>query len=125
MGSPTSQSVGNNFHKDVFKAWNATNQNSDIPRFQFEDQYSAAESDRFLTDASYLNFQNAQFGYTLPEKITRKIHVNRLRFYVACDNIIYWSRRQGFDPRFSFAGTTNAAVNSPVRTVSGGINLTF
>ena len=125
MGSPTSQSVGNNFHKDVFKAWSPTNKDSDIPRFQFEDQYSASESDRFLTDASYLNFQNAQLGYTLPEKLTKRIHVNRLRFYVACDNIIYWSRRQGFDPRFSFAGTTNAAVNSPVRTISGGINLTF
>jgi hypothetical protein len=76
-------------------------------------------------DASYLNFQNAQLGYTLPERVTRKLMVNRLRMYIACDNIVYWSRRQGFDPRFSFSGTTNSAVNSPVRTISGGINLTF
>ena len=125
MTSPTSRSVGTNFHKDVFKAWTPENKNSDIPRFQFEDQYTASDSDRFLTNASYLNFQNAQLGYTLPERLTKKMHINRLRFYVACDNIIYWSCRQGFDPRFSFSGTTNSAVNSPVRTVSGGINLTF
>ena len=125
MTSPTSRSVGTNFHKDVFKAWTPENKNSDIPRFQFEDQYTASDSDRFLTNASYLNFQNAQLGYTLPERLTQKMHINRLRFYVACDNIIYWSCRQGFDPRFSFSGTTNSAVNSPVRTVSGGINLTF
>ena len=125
MTSPTSRSVGTNFHKDVFKAWTPENKNSDIPRFQFEDQYTASDSDRFLTNASYLNFQNAQLGYTLPERLTQKMHINRLRFYVACDNIIYWSCRQGFDPRFSFSGTTNSAVNSPVRTISGGINLTF
>jgi hypothetical protein len=117
--------VGTNFHKDVFKAWTPENKNSDIPRFQFEDQYTASDSDRFLTNASYLNFQNAQLGYTLPERLTKKMNVNRLRVYVACDNIVYWSCRQGFDPRFSFSGTTNSAVNSPVRTVSGGINLTF
>ena len=125
MTSPTSRSVGTNFHKDVFKAWTPENKNSDIPRFQFEDQYTASDSDRFLTNASYLNFQNAQLGYTLPERLTKKMNVNRLRVYVACDNIVYWSCRQGFDPRFSFSGTTNSAVNSPVRTVSGGINLTF
>ena len=125
MTSPTSRSVGTNFHKDVLKGWTPENKDSQIPRFQFEDQYSSSDSDRFLTNASYLNFQNAQLGYTLPERITQRMHINRLRIYVACDNIIYWSCRQGFDPRFSFSGTTNSAVNSPVRTVSGGINLTF
>ena len=125
MSSPTSLSVGSNFHKDIFKAWRPDNKDSDIPRFQYQDQYSASNSDRFLMDASYLNFQNAQIGYTLPERVTRKLHISRMRFYVACDNIVYWSRRQGFDPRFSFSGTTNNTVNSPVRTISGGINLTF
>ena len=125
MASPVSTSIGTNFHKDIFKAWSPDNKGSDIPRFQYQDQYSASQSDRFLTDASYLNFQNAQVGYTFPERMTQRIRINRLRLYVACDNIIYWSRRQGFDPRFSFSGTTNSAVNSPVRTISGGINLTF
>jgi hypothetical protein len=125
MSSPVSTSIGTNFHKDIFKAWSHDNKDSDIPRFQYQDQYSASTSDRFLTNASYLNFQNAQIGYTFPEKMTQRMHINRLRVYLACDNIIYWSTRQGFDPRFSFSGTTNSAVNSPVRTISGGINLTF
>ena len=125
MGSPTSSNIGTNFHKDVFKAWSPSNKDSDQPRFQYQDQYTAASSDRFLTDASYLNFQNAQLGYTLPERLTKKMFISRLRVYVACDNIVYWSRRQGFDPRFSFSGTTNNAVNSPVRTISGGLNITF
>ena len=125
MGSPVSGSIGTNYHKDVLKAWTPENADSDIPRFQYQDQYTAQSSDRFLMDASYLNFQNAQFGYSLPERVTQRLMISRLRVYVACDNIVYWSRRQGFDPRFSFSGSTNSAVNSPVRTISGGINLTF
>ena len=125
MTSPTTLNIGGNFHKDVFKGWTPENKDSEIPRFQYQDQYTASSSDRVLTDASYLNFQNAQIGYTLPERVTKKIQVSRIRVYAACDNIVYWSRRQGFDPRFSFSGNTNSAVNSPVRTISGGINITF
>jgi len=125
MSSPTQSSAGTNFHKDILKSWTPDNPNTDIPKFQYNEQYTAASSDRFLTDASYLNFQNAQIGYTVPERLTRKIHVNRLRLYVACDNIWYWSRRQGLDPRQSFSGATSNAMNSPVRTLSGGLNITF
>ena len=125
MSSPTQSNAGSNFHKDILKSWTPENPNTDIPKFQYNEQYTAASSDRFLTDASYLNFQNAQIGYTLPERVTRKLYVNRIRVYAACDNIIYWSRRQGLDPRQSFTGATSNAMNSPVRTVSGGINITF
>ena len=124
MTNPTTGS-GSNYHKDILKAWSPENPDSNIPRWQYADQYPASQSDRFLVDASYLNFQNAQIGYTLPEHITRKFKVAKLRVYAACDNIIYWSYRQGLDPRFSLTGSTNNAVNSPVRTLSGGINITF
>ena len=124
MSNPTTGS-GSNYHKDVLKAWTPENPNSDIPRWQYGDQYAAAMSDRFLVNASYLNFQNAQIGYTLPANITSRFQVSKLRFYIACDNIVYWSCRQGLDPRFSLTGSTNNAVNSPVRTISGGVNITF
>ena len=125
MASPIATSPGRNFHKDVLKSWNGTDSNSNIPRFQYGDNYTAAASDRFLTNASYLNFQNAQLGYTLPRHISEKMRLSTFRVYVTCDNIWYMSCRKGFDPRFSMSGTSNYAVNSPVRTVSGGISLTF
>ena len=125
MSSPQQSNLGTNFHKDILKAWTPENRNTDIPKFQYNELYSAATSDRFLTNASYLNFQNAQLGYTLPERVTSKLHVSRLRIYAACDNIIYWSCRRGLDPRQSLSGATSNAMTSPVRTISGGLNITF
>ena len=124
MANPEGTS-GYAFHKDVLKAWTPDNKNSDIPRFVYKDTDIAAASDRFLTDASYLNIQNAQIGYTLPQKLTRRIQLSKVRCYVTCDNIWYVSARRGLDPRYSFTGATNNAYNSPVRTLSGGINITF
>ena len=125
MGSPSTSNSGTNFHKDILKSWTPENPNTDIPKFQYNEQYTAASSDRFLVDASYLNFQNAQIGYTFAPRVTDRMHISRLRLYVACDNIYYWSRRAGLDPRQSFTGATSNAMNSPVRTVSGGLNITF
>ena len=76
-------------------------------------------------DASYLNLQNINFGYTIPAKWTRKCKIERLRVYLACENVYYWSRRKGFDPRYSYSGATTQAGYSPVRTISGGINIQF
>ena len=122
---PPGTSTGSNIHKDMLGAWPPANHDSSVPRFQYLDENISAQSDRFLTDGSYLNFQSAQIGYTFPQKMVDKLKLSRLRLYLLCDNIFYISARRGLDPRYSFNGTTNYAVNSPVRTLSGGINITF
>jgi len=124
MGAPTKDSRGTNFHADVLKAW-TQGSNSNIPRFQYGDTYVASLSDRFLTDASYLSLNNINFGYTFPKMWTKKIGVEKLRLYVAADNIWVWSKRQGLDPRQSITGGANASYYAPIRTISGGVTLTF
>ena len=125
MASPTAASKGSNFHADLLNAWTPENPNSNIPRFQFGDQYTTASSDRFLTSASYLSLQNVNFGYTLPAKVTRKASIEKLRIYLAADNVWVWSKRQGLDPRQSISGSATNSYYAPIRTISGGISLTF
>ncbi|MBR5834775.1 MAG: SusC/RagA family TonB-linked outer membrane protein [Bacteroidales bacterium] len=125
MTSPSAGKEGGNFHKDMLKAWTPENKDTDVPAFYYNELYASSTSDRFLTDASYLNFQNAQIGYTLPARIAQKARVSRIRFYAACDNIVYWSARRGLDPRQSHDGSTSNVMNSPVRTTSVGFNITF
>ena len=132
MSSPGS-SVGSAFHKDLYNSWSQDNQSSDIPRLQYGDNNNGSISDRFLTDASYLSLQNINFGYTLPKSLTKKIQVDRVRFYMSCDNVALWSKRKGLDPRQSltydstgsFFGESTNSYYSPIRTISGGINVTF
>ena len=125
MYSPTSSQVGYNYHKDLLKSWTPDNKSSNIPRFQYAETYNNASSTRFLTTASYLNLQNVNLGYTLPERLTRKFLVSSLRIYVSAENLYYWSARKGFDPRQDFEGGTTATRYSPMRTVSGGITVKF
>ncbi len=125
MSSPSSQSVGTNYHKDILNAWTPENNTSNIPRFVLNDQYTGNASDRYVVDASYLSLQNINFGYTFPRKWMSKIGVSKLRIYLACENVWLWSQRKGLDPRQSYSGGASNAYYSPIRTISGGLNLTF
>ncbi|MDO5321027.1 MAG: SusC/RagA family TonB-linked outer membrane protein [Bacteroidia bacterium] len=115
--------AGSTFHVDYLKSWSPNNTSSNLPRWQYTDQYSAASSDRFLTDASYLNFQSFTLGFTLKKSWIKGIQ--KARIFASGENLWFWSARKGLDPRYSYTGNTYVAVYSPVRTISGGIQLTF
>ena len=120
-----SGAAGNAIHKDYIKSWSPDNTASTMPRWQYGDKYGAARSDRFLTSASYLDFQSFAVGYTFPEKwFKNKL---KMRIYAAGENLYFWSARKGLDPRYAYQGTSSSGVNSysPIRTISGGLQLTF
>lgn len=126
MGTPTTTGGrGQAIHADILNAWTPENPSATIPRWQFNDQYSAASSDRFLTSANYLSLQNINFGYTLPQNLVRRMHLTKLRVYLSCDNVWLWSKRQGIDPRQSISGSVNNTYYAPIRTISGGLTVNF
>lgn len=112
-------------HVDILKSWTPNNTASNIPRYQYGDQYTAASSNRWLTSASYLNFQSFTVGYTLPKKWLTNLGISNLRVYASGENLIFWSARKGLDPRYSYGSTASVNVYSPVRTIMGGLQLSF
>ena len=131
MTTMQSGTVGGAIHADWLDAWTPENPHSNVPRWQYGDDFSVS-SNRFLTDASYLNFQNLRVAYTLPSAITRKFQVSKLNVYVSCENLWLWSKRQGFDPRTYALGVSTSSslsggntYNAAVRTITGGVTLSF
>lgn len=128
MSAPQSGTRGATFHADVLNAWTPENPSATIPRFQFGDNFQIS-SDQYLTDASYLSLQNVNFGYTIPKNVCNKIFLQKVRVYFSGENLWLWSKRQGLDPRqFALGGTSIGGGNtyySAIRTLSGGITVTF
>lgn len=118
-------SAGHAIHVDMENAWSTENTGSNIPRWQFNDSYMAAGSDRWITSASYLSLSNITLGYTLPKSWMSKLGVQKLRVYFVADNVWTWSKRQGLDPRQSITGSVTNSYYKPIRTISGGITLTL
>ena len=118
-------SGGSSIHADLLNAWTPENKGSNIPRLVYGDMSFGSASDRWLESGSYLSLQNINLGYTLPSKWTTKFGVSKLRLYFSGSNLFVWSARQGLDPRQSISGGTSSAYYAPIRTLSGGITVTF
>ena len=50
---------------------------------------------KYLVDMSYLRLKNVTLGYTLPVELTKKAFVQKLRFYVSCNNLFLLHKGSG------------------------------
>ena len=55
-------------------------------------------SDWAVEDGSFLRFQSATIGYTIPEKVTSKIKMQKLRVYATGTNLFCLTKYSGYDP---------------------------
>jgi hypothetical protein len=107
--------------------WTPENPNGYFPRMKqyiAEDQTElGAPQTGYLQDASYLRLKNLTLGYTLPQALTDRWRINRLRVYFSGENLwtIHRIKVKEIDPEnFSSAG------HYPMQKVwSMGINLSF
>ena len=97
---------------------------SQIPVLNANDPAINNPSDRWLTDASYLNLSNVTLGYNFSEDMLHKLNVQSARIYVVGDNLAMYSKRKGLDPRLNFNGDVGF-YSSPIRTISLGLDVKF
>ncbi|MBR4686793.1 MAG: TonB-dependent receptor [Bacteroidales bacterium] len=92
---------------------------------------SAVFSDWAVEDASFLRMQSATVGYTLPEDLTKKIHIRKLRLYVTGTNLFCLTKYSGYDPevdtRRSTPLTPGVDYSAYPKSIGfvAGVNLTF
>ncbi|MHC2992751.1 TonB-dependent receptor [Pontibacter sp. HJ8] len=80
----------------VDNAWTPENPGSKYP--QIERGYASLGSGRslyemndyYMENIGYLRVKNMTFGYTLPEGLTSKISVKKLRVYFSGENLLTW-----------------------------------
>ena len=109
--------------------------------FPYPRGYIALSSNRSLTtkntdylqDIGYLRLKNLTVGYTLPQKWTNKVFIQKLRVYFSGENLHFWANdlhSDYIDPEQAAATATGAASStlrtySWPRTYTFGIDITF
>ena len=92
------------------------------PRYSaYENKNNTQVSTWWMRDGSFLRLKQMEFGYTLPQKFTNKIHIDNLRVYFQGNNLFCWSKFKLWDPELAGEG-----FNYPIqRTFNIGLNVTF
>ena len=92
---------------------------------------NAVFSDWAVEVASFLRLQSVTIGYTLPEELTKKIYLRRVRIYVTGTNLFCATKYSGYDPEVDTRratpltpGVDYSAYPKSIGFVAG-LNLTF
>lgn len=109
--------------------WTGEGTSNSTPRFSWsDDNGNWLSSDLYVKDGSYMRLKNMQIGYTLPNSITKKALISSLRLYVAAENLLTFTKYEGFDPEISSGGTSigvDRGCYPQARTFTFGVNLNF
>ncbi|UFH36847.1 SusC/RagA family TonB-linked outer membrane protein [Flavobacterium acetivorans] len=124
MGS--GQAGSNNWHVDIQDRWQKPGDVTNVPRLSNgKDPNVNSSSTRFLTKSDYISLNNVRIGYTLPKQFVTKIGLSSLNFFVSGDNLWLSSKRTGFNPSTSEAGSSDTYRYSPLSTISYGVRVKF
>ena len=91
------------------------------------DRYLGTTNDRYLQNIGYLRLKNLTVGYTMPEKLTRKIDVAKIRVYFSGENLFYYApglHSDYIDPEMAMSGGT-MRVYPWQKTFMFGIDITL
>lgn len=110
--------------------WTGPGTSNTVPRAIYGNTYNITTSSRFLSDGSFLRLRNIALGYSLPQSLLSRFHIERLRIYAQADNLFIITKYFGIDPEVNdfedprYLGEDNLVTPS-LRTFNFGINVTF
>lgn len=104
--------------------WSENNRNINAfwPRLsEYAISNNNQQSTHWLRNGSFVRLKSAEFGYTLPARITKKAYISTLRLYASGTNLLLWSKFKMWDPEMAGNG-----LGYPVqRVINFGFRTTF
>ena len=103
-------------------AWSSANPNSNIPALTTSDTNNEGRvSSYYIENGSFVKLRTIQLGYNMPQNLTDKLHLDRIRIYASAQNLltIKSSKFTGADPE-------NPGFNYPIPlNLTFGLNVSF
>ena len=108
-------------------AWTPENSQSQIPMLRFDSSWDTYDSSFWMHRIDFLKLKNIQLGYLFPDKLTRKLGLQKIYLYANAQNVftIMWKKGyEGYDPERDTFGSGVGLYPTP-RIFTFGINLNF
>ncbi len=114
--------------KEHLDYWSEDNKDAYYPRPYLSGGITKNQraQSRYMQSAAYMRCKNIQLGYTLPQSLTQKAGMSRVRAYVSCDNLFtITSLSSIYDPEAIEGGWGTGKLYPLQRTWAVGLNVTF
>ncbi len=120
-----------NYMRSQLRRWQKPGDITDVPRMTAANYAANLRPSRLVEDGSYIRLKNVTLGYTLPNTLTRKWGIQKLRVYATGQNVITITNYSGLDPELT--GTASNILTQGIefftfpqaRIFTGGLTLTL
>ncbi|MCR5077297.1 MAG: TonB-dependent receptor [Prevotella sp.] len=114
----------------MMERWHGEGTSNSLPRMTSSDSNGNwSSSSLYIKDGSYCRLKTLTLGYTLPKNITMKFSCEKLRLYMAFENLLTFTSYEGFDPEVATGDYTRIGVDRgcypQARTFMIGANISF
>jgi len=117
-----------NFEQHVMDRWTGPGTSNTEPRATFGG-YNYIPSDKFVQDGSFLRLRSLVIGYSLPQALNDKIHMQQCRVYLKGNNIYTLTKFTGYTPEIGSNDVLSNGIDTGIYPITAiysfGINLTF
>lgn len=99
----------NNATTDALRRWSPSNTNTDVPKALTG--RTRRVSTRWVKDGSFVRLKNLSLGYNFPKPVLEKLRISKLRIYGSAQNILTFTKYQGYDPEVNYSSDGNTDSN--------------
>ncbi|MCU0408277.1 MAG: SusC/RagA family TonB-linked outer membrane protein [Bacteroidales bacterium] len=88
--------------KSQLASWKNPGDITNIPQARLGwDNGDQSRNSRYLSDGAYIKLRSLSLSYELPRKVTSKIKLDRMRLFIQGQNLLTFSKYEGWDPEVS------------------------
>ena len=119
------QAVFGNVYSNYTDCWTEENPSQDVfwPRLSAStNTNNTVASTWWKKDMSFLRCKTLELGYTLPEKLSKKLGLQSARIYLSGNNLFYFSKFKLWDPELD---TVDGLKYPSMKSVLLGVNVKF
>ncbi len=103
MGIRQEERLWNNYTTEILDRWHGEGTSNTIPRVTLEPglNYSTI-SDLYVQNGDYLKIRSVNIGYNFKKTLLKNLPVEKLRIYVAANNLYTFTKYTGLDPEIGY-----------------------
>ncbi|RZK81155.1 MAG: TonB-dependent receptor [Pedobacter sp.] len=117
-----------NFTTAALGRWTGEGSTNSFPRLTTDDsnQNFSRVSKMFIEKGDYFRIKTLQVGYTLPNVLSKKAGLDKVRFYLMSNNLLTFTKYSGYDPEIGGGSYgIDRGYYPQARTYFFGLNLGF
>lgn len=120
--------INANYQTNALNRWTGEGTSNSYPRLVDGDPNGnfSKFSSFYLQNGDYFRIKTIQLGYTIPNELTSKVKIQKVRLYVTAENLVTFTKYTGYDPEIGGGTLSIDRGQYPqARSIMVGANLEF